>query len=306
MSDNHTIQSIHDRFFQVSLGDKQIATDFFKAHLPAHIQKKIDWASLKLEPGRFVDKHCRTHYSDVLYSVNLANEPGYLYVLAEHKSYPDQFLPLQLLRYMCEIWQRHLQHYKNKGQGKGEGKLPLVYPICFYHGRQSPYPYSTDIRDCFANRQLADELFSQPFPLADVTQYQDEELETHGLAASFEIIQKHIFARDLWETIQNLLNHRQLTQLLTSGSGDYFEQLIKYIVEAGQVERVDDFFGTLVKALPEAEKQIMTIAEQLQNRAREEEKAQIAREMLKDGQPVDRVAKYTQLPVSEIERLKQH
>ena len=90
MTENNTgVSSAHDKFFLVSLGDKQIATDFFKAHLPAHIQTKIDWASLKLESGRFVDKRYRAHYSDVLYSVNLAKEQGYLYVLAEHKSYPD-------------------------------------------------------------------------------------------------------------------------------------------------------------------------------------------------------------------------
>ena len=209
---------------------------------------------------------------------------------------------------MGEIWQRYIQHQTEKG--KGAAKLPIIYPLSFYHGRQSPYPYSMDIQDCFENRTLAGELFDQPFPLVDVTQYQDEELDKHGLAANFEIIQKHIFARDLWATIQHLLKTRQLAQLLHSSSGEYFEQLIKYIVSAGEIDNIDEFFKTLTEQLPEASEDIMTIAQQLEQRGeqrgRAAEAAEIAREMLELGIEKETIAKATKLPVSEVEKLNQH
>ena len=312
MSQN--IQSIHDRFFQVSLGDKAIATDFFKAHLPAHLQAQIDFSTLTLEPGRFVDKQYRAHYSDVLYSVKLVDQPAYLYVLAEHKSYPDRLLPLQLLRYLCEIWQRHVKERERAKQTVMP--LPLIYPLCFYHGRQSPYPFSTDIRDCFANRSLAEELLDNSFPLIDITQYTDEQLFEHGLATSFQMLQKHIFANDLWEVIQRLVKQRRLSEIIAHGSGDYVEQLLHYIVEAGDIDVIDEFFETLQKQLPEAKEAIMTIAQRLEQRGEQRGREQgmqqgraareyeIARMMLNGGESLEKIIEYTHLPLDEIEKLK--
>jgi predicted transposase YdaD len=55
--------------------------------------------------------------------------PGFVYFLFEHKSYPDRFVVLQLLRYIIEIWELYLKQHP---QAK---TLPLIIPIIVYHGK---------------------------------------------------------------------------------------------------------------------------------------------------------------------------
>jgi predicted transposase YdaD len=34
-------------------------------------------------------------------------------------------------------------------------KLPLILSFCMYHGKTSPYPYSTSIYDCYQDPEFA-------------------------------------------------------------------------------------------------------------------------------------------------------
>ncbi|MEM9242566.1 MAG: Rpn family recombination-promoting nuclease/putative transposase [Pseudomonadota bacterium] len=320
----------HDLFFQQSLMQKSIALDFFKAHLPRSVQSKIDWNSLTLEPGRFVAKEYRVQYSDVLYSVRLSEELAYLYILAEHKSYGDRFLPLQLLRYMCAIWQRYIE--QKRKLGKGQGCLPMIYPLTYYHGRQSPYPYSTDIRDCFADKALAKAIFDKPFPLIDMTQYSDENLLQHGRASTFELLQKHIFAKDLLEDIQELLKNKHFIALMRETSGDYSFQVLQYMIEASESTHADKFLKQLTQQLPEIGDQIMTVGQQLRQQGIEQgiergiergieqgieqgiergikqgrtvEAMTIARTLLNRGMSLEEVAEITHLSYEKLQRIK--
>lgn len=294
----------HDLFFYESLTQRDVALAFFKVYLPAYIQSKIDWESLTLEPGRFVDKTYRQRYSDVLYSVKVSGDTAYLYVLTEHKSQGDRLMPLQVMRYMCEIWQRHIE--QGKHIGKGQGCLPMIYPLTYYHGRQTPYPYSTDIRDCFEDRALAKMVFDNAFPLVDMTQYSDEELSQHGMASTFERIQKHIFAKDLLEEIKDLLKDSRFIQIVSEKDGDYGMQVLQYMIEVGESKHADQFIDTLKKQLPEIGDRIMTIGQQLRQQGKEIREHEIAREMLKEGDSVERVARIVKLPVAEVEQLKKH
>ncbi len=65
------------------------------------------------------------------------------------------------MRYAIAAMQRHLD--------AGHKTLPLVVPMLFYHGATSPYPFSLNWLDEFADPQLAKTLYGCPFPLIDVT-----------------------------------------------------------------------------------------------------------------------------------------
>lgn len=60
--------------------------------------------------------------------------------------------------------------------GWGHHQLPLVIPLLFYHGRIAPYPYSTRWLDDFPQPEVAERLYSQRFPLIDVTVIPDDRL----------------------------------------------------------------------------------------------------------------------------------
>lgn len=74
----------------------------------------------------------------------------------------------RLLRYAVAAMQRHLD--------AGNKKLPLVIPILFYAGKPSPCPNSTNWLQLFDDPALAKQLYSEYFPLVDVTIISDDDI----------------------------------------------------------------------------------------------------------------------------------
>ena len=67
---------------------------------------------------------------DALFRVRLkGGQDARVYVLLEHKSNVDPGTPLQVAKYMLNIWARELE------KARGAGKLPMILPVVFYHGR---------------------------------------------------------------------------------------------------------------------------------------------------------------------------
>jgi predicted transposase/invertase (TIGR01784 family) len=299
----NNIVSPHDKFFKLSLQDARIAKDFFSHHLPEYIQKQVDLNTLHLESESFIDQEQQAHFSDVLYSVVIDEKPGYLFILTEHQSSPERLMPLRVLKYMCLIWDKYVKNY-----GKTAPEiLPIVYPLVFYHGRQSPYPYSCDFLDCFENRVLAAEVLHKPFQLIDTTQISDNELMQHGTAALFELLQKNIFKRNLHEVLKEIFAHHLFQSLYVGVDGEYVFHVIKYVLKQGELQDVNEFLHQLTAALPTEEEKIMTGAEQLiqQGMQRGFNKAmhQVAANLFERFKDINEVAKIMGLSRSEVEDL---
>ena len=92
----------HDRFFKAVFSREDVAADFLRHHLPADIASLMTPGSLAIRKDSFVENDLGEHYSDLLYSVTLHNgQPGFVYVLFEHKSCPEPRIALDLLRYLA-------------------------------------------------------------------------------------------------------------------------------------------------------------------------------------------------------------
>ena len=255
----NTIISAHDKFFKLSLQELQIAKDFFQHHLPKAIQDKIDFSTLELKSESFIDEEHKAHFSDILYGVRSNNESLYLFILAEHQSTPDRFMPFRILKYMCLIWDKHLKNVEEKNIQK----LPIIYPLIFYHGREKPYPFSTDLLDCFFEKSLAKEVLHNPILLIDATQISDDELKKHNTAALFQLIQKHIFTRNIEKTMEDILKSDLIYILEKTINKNYIIHMIKYLLNQADIKNISKFFSDLKQALPNEEETIMTIAEYL-------------------------------------------
>jgi predicted transposase/invertase (TIGR01784 family) len=97
--------------------------------LPPELSARIDWSTLKLVPGAFVDEALQATFSDLLFSVLLDGRDGYFYLLLEHRSSPEKFQILRLLKYIVRFYERWLSDHP------GASKLPVVIPIVLSHGR---------------------------------------------------------------------------------------------------------------------------------------------------------------------------
>ncbi|MBK7578654.1 MAG: Rpn family recombination-promoting nuclease/putative transposase [Myxococcales bacterium] len=95
--------------------------------LPAEVSALIDWSTLRVEPTSVVDAALADTRSDVLFSARLDDRELYLYLLLEHQSTADAWMPLRLLGYMLRIWEGYLETHPDAK------KLPAVVPMLLSH-----------------------------------------------------------------------------------------------------------------------------------------------------------------------------
>lgn len=248
----------HDAVFRQMLMQKEVARDFLAIHMPEDFLAICDLDSLKLESGSFVEDNLRSRYSDILYSLHTQHGPGYVYALIEHQSKSDRLMAFRLMRYAIAAMQRHLD--------AGHDTLPLVVPILFYHGPESPWPYSLNWHNMFVKPDMAKALYSCEFALVDLTTMPDNQLLQHRRIAMLELLQKHIRQRDLSELLDPLItlltqDHLTDTQLSV---------LINYMLKAGNAAEPGALIRQLAQGAPQYKEQLMTIAEWLEEKGRTE------------------------------------
>lgn len=304
----------HDALFKQFLMHPDTARDFLDIHLPAEIRGICDLDTLRLESSHFVEESLKEQYSDVLYSVKMQGTSGYIHVLIEHQSTADKKMAFRMMRYAIAAMHRLLKDEN--------GPLPLVVPLLFYQGKTSPYPLSMNWLDMFALPELARRIYSEPFPLVDITVIPDDDIMQHRRIALLELLQKHIRQRDLMILLE---------RLVTLISAEYttesqLNSLLSYMVQRGHTDQPQVFYRELANRLPQ-EESMMTLAEWFEEQGMQkgvqegmqkgvlkgkreglqegktEERRNIARRMLESGMTREAVAQITTLTDDEIEQI---
>jgi predicted transposase/invertase (TIGR01784 family) len=222
----------HEAIFKKFFTDIEVATNFIEIYLPKKIKQRCDFSTLKIEPGSFVDEDLKQHYSDILYSLKVNGVKGYVYINVEHQSTPQELMPFRMLRYKVAIMQQHL--------ARGNKKLPAVIPMLFYHGK-GPYPYSLRLIDCFEDPEFAKEHFFDNPLAVDLNLTSDEEIYKHKKLAFLEIVQKHIFSRDL----DYIADHIAKLVKITQPEHNLFNSLVYYMLLKGEAANVNSVIEKL-------------------------------------------------------------
>lgn len=298
----------HDLVFKTFLSTMETARDFIAIHLPPALLQLCGLQTLQLESGSFIEEDLHPYFSDMLYSLKTACGDGYIHVLIEHQSSPDRHMAFRLMRYAIAAMQRHLE--------AGHNALPLVIPILFYQGRRSPYPNSMNWLDEFSDPVVAGRIYSQNFPLVDITVILDDEIMRHRSMAALTLIQKHIRQRDL----PRLLD--KLAILLTRNhiSGQQVIALVNYMLQAGEAQDARTLLYEMAQRAPQYGDELMTLAEQLKQEGRNEGIQQgmqqgiqtgereasrkIARAMLEKGIPAADIIEMTGVSAEELPSLQ--
>ncbi|WFV09488.1 Rpn family recombination-promoting nuclease/putative transposase [Citrobacter freundii] len=283
-----TTSTPHDAVFKQFLYHPDTARDFLDIYLPSTLRELCDLQTLKLESGSFIEDSLRASYSDVLWSLKTNEGDGYIYVVIEHQSSPDAHMAFRLMRYAMAAMQRHLD--------AGHKILPLVIPMLFYHGALSPYPFSLCWLDEFDDPIVARQLYSATFPLVDITVIPDDEIMQHRRIALLELMQKHIRKRDLMGLVE------QLVSLLATGyaNDSQLKTLFNYMMQFGNTPHVDKFIREVAQRVPQQKESLMTIAEVLQQEAKQQEALRIAQMMLANGISHEIILKITGLSAKDL------
>lgn len=233
----------HDRFFKETLTRQDVGRDFLIHYLPVELVALLDVDSLEISKDSFVDRELREHFSDVLYKVDLIEAGStYVYILFEHKSFPEPMIGLHLLRYMVKIWDQAL-----KG-GESRPFAPII-PVVVYHGK-AKWKIGAAFSSLFDTADaLVGYLPDFQYLLCDLSRYSDEEIKgIVNLRVAFLLL-KHIFSDDLAERLPGILV--LLRNLLDKRSGlEYLETALKYVAsgtDSIEKERLEEVVIEVLK-----------------------------------------------------------
>lgn len=247
------VSNPHDRYFKQLLAQPEMAMDFIRAFLPAEVVDTMERSSLEPSAQSFVDEALRAHHTDLLFQVQLRSDaPALVYILFEHKSFPDRRVAFQLLRYIVRVWEHSQRQYK---------ALPPVFPVVFYHGKTA-----WAIGDRLSWLVQAPEAFREFTPdfrywLCDLSAVPEDVIKGEITFRVALTVLKYIWDDDLRPHVLEAL--RLMTESARSQSTmEFLATLLTYIVTATDKMSAEDLREVLVEVFPEEGDVIMnTIAE---------------------------------------------
>ena len=290
----------HDVFFKSNFEDKEIVISYIETFLPENISRHIDKESLVLEKTEYSDKNMKKYFSDIVYNCNFKDTGIKLTLLFEHKSYQDDYIHFQLLRYMLNIWKREIKDNK---------KPSPILPIIFFNGATSFhvktfYEYFEKLPD-----ELKPYIPTFDYLLTDLTKCSDEFISIAIQSTKLKIVSlvmKHIRESEYFKH-----HFREMLLMIKEKypeiSLDFLELLFNYILYESEANSdvISDNVDVLLKIGGE---NFMTLAQKLRDEGEQkgfEKLKQSAIKMLEDGVDIRFISKYTDLSISEIEKLKE-
>jgi predicted transposase/invertase (TIGR01784 family) len=293
----------HNNFFDTFFDEKEVAESFLKEYLPVEITRDLDFTTLQIDKQSFVDKKLLKHLSDTLYHIRYQKNPAFVYFLFEHKSRVKKkkrkLTPFQLLKYMVNIWDRHLKRYK-----KVEN-LPPIIPIVIYHGKKK-WEVKTDFLSLFDIPGCMEKYLPNfCFELFDISHMPDEHIKGAVLLKILFLTFKYIFNPELLNKLDDIF--RLLMELDDKTRGtEYLEVLLRYLSNSAEhvsmeelQETVDEFFEKGGELMP-------TIVQQIRSEVKnefEKEKIEIAKRLIMKGMDVDTIEEITGIPREKLEQL---
>ena len=290
------INNPHDKFLKETLSKKENAIGFIENYLPKDIVELIDLNKINIEKDSYITENLQEYFTDLLYKVMIKGEESYIYVLFEHKSYPDKLIGLQLLEYLIQYW---------KSKIKQKNKLPLVIPLVIYHGKVN---WNIGVRFSDIIEKI-DDKFKKYIPdfeylLYDLSKYQDKDiLGTEELKVMMQLM-KYIYSENLTEKLKEIF---KMFSYIEGKNLDYISTVTIYIMNTTEIE-IKELAKIVTETISEKGGEIaMTTAQKLRKEGIEEgiekEKIITAERLLAKQMSFEEVAEITELPIEKIKKI---
>jgi len=284
----------HDTFVKKAMSIKEVATEFFEANLPQKILKITDLSTLKQEKSDFLDNTLGYGVVDLLFSVKLDKEPGYLSLLLEHQTKPDRLMTFRIQKYILRICDAHIKKHP-------KSKLPVVYPLILYAGK-TKYTAPLSFWELFSDPKLAKYCLHEEVQVLNVGAIKDVDLKRRYHSGIFIYLLSKIFKKDIRPYLNAL---RPAMQKLGKESFTLLEAALYYILENAESKQADSVVQIFVEAVSKEDRgKFMTIANSLRQEGMQQEKHDVTRNMLDKGISVSDISSITGLSIVEIGKIK--
>ena len=305
----------HDSFFRAAMQNTVVAQEFFQYNLPPPVRDALDLSTARLKSSSYITDDLKETFSDLVYTCDYKKEVSdgevRISLLVEHQSTAERLMPFRVFHYLFNLLYLLL---KEDSDDKAKEKLPAVYALVFYHGEQTPYPFSMNLADCFDDPLgIMNKMFENDVKLIDVNQITDDELAQQRLIGIVTSALKYIRVKDIAPHLLRLmekLNSIDLSHPLAVNSIKAL--LANYMLSVGKLADVEQFIKD-ARQLPEPTRgEIMTAAEQLQamgeergmEKGLEKGREEVAMNLLKEGLDPRFVARNAKLELAVIVKLK--
>lgn len=225
------------------------------------LAERLDWGTLRLEPGSYVEESLRDSMSDLLFSVCRygSSRRGLVYLLWDHQRNPDRLMPLRLLNYGGQA----LRDYTQRDDAIS-GYVPRLIPVVIFQGAgawpgphllselgtlpdEPPLPIFMDLA------MIVHELRDDSLPPDELTTLARTTSRLLRLAALGELIAANAIRIVHW-----------LEQVHCAHGYDDYRALMEYIGRAG---RDEDLMSAIIEHSSEDLKySAMSIADKLEAR----------------------------------------
>ena len=239
--------------------DKDNTKHFLKEHLSQEVLRYMDLDSLLLENVTYIDDQLKKYFSDLVFTVNIDDQEfpaGKIYLLFEHKSYPDEMVALQILRYMALQWKDMIAQARIPSR-----KLPPIIPIVIYQGQET-WKVSSSFQDMVDMPSEEFKKFIPDFSFAffNIGQVEDQKVQENVILKFYVAIIKSLNSPELRDILPRLT--QGLYESLERRTAlEYIEIFFKYLVKSTDVVGEEDYAQAL-RMLPEGGDKIMnTLAE---------------------------------------------
>lgn len=283
-----------------------------------------------LEPQKdsYLDEQLKEQFTDLLFKANINDKEGYVYFLFEHKSYKDRMVIFQVLKYMIRIWETKIRNDNEKRKETESSvneniEIPIIIPLVVYHNEErwnvkrtlgEMVPYYENLPD-----NLKKHIPNFEYLLFDLSTWEKEDirLQSEHMIAIKALSRTRYASRE--EAIQilieaiSLINRTEEKDLVTY----YVSECIRYMLSIRDDISEKEMEKIAEKISIEGGELVVSVAERLRQEGREKgrqeglelgrlKKAQqIAKDMIIEGKPIDKILKYTGLDVKDIAKIKE-
>lgn len=267
----------HDAFMKKILSDRDAARSFLIGFLPEHIVSFLDIDAFSYQDSVFHNEKMQTRLADMVFDIPVkdSKDAVQVSVLFELKSHKDPFTWLQILEYLAAAYRKQL-HQK----GKGQGKLKLIIPVIYYHGKEvwKQEKNASFFKDFPESLHSFVPEFDRIF--IDLKTLSEKEILSISNSLMKATLRIHLLR--LMKQIEEGEFRRVFEEFRTDKYGNYLGSIIVYSLQNLNISSEE--MNTFIDEFPEPIKsETMTIAEQLYRKGVKEGKEQGVQEGLEKG-----------------------
>jgi len=180
-------------------------------------------------------------------------------------------------------------------------KLPLVHVTVLYHG-EGEYRHSTKISDYIAaSPELSQDNLHSQLQLVDLNTIPDEQLRQHFLAGALQHALKHIRAANIVEMLKGFSSW---LADLEAEHGDFVQDLVQYLIEAGQFSDPEALKQVIQQELPKTGDKMNNLLKYERQKGMQQGMQQVAKNLLEEHESVEKIARVTGLDQEIIRSFK--